>query len=131
MNDFTHYAKQADTLTLRKNDPKFGDMAPIPILNLSYTDLDNNILGFNRSKVWGTTQGAIIAHSFETSIQIDGLIGQTEGYNGNTLDIRHCGKNKDGKQYVSKGISLSYDEAEELYNILKDNLKKIKKKMDP
>jgi hypothetical protein len=53
------------------------------------------------------------------------------GDNDNTLDIRRCGKNKDGKQYVSKGISLSYDEAEELYNILKDNLKKIKKKMDP
>ena len=51
--------------------------------------------------------------------------------NDPTLDIRRCGEKKSGEFYIAKGISLSYDEAEELYKILKDNLKRIKKKMDP
>lgn len=53
------------------------------------------------------------------------------GDNNPTFDIRRCGENKEGKFYLAKGISLSYDEAETLYEILKDNLKKIKKKLDP
>ena len=53
------------------------------------------------------------------------------GDNDPTFDIRRCGENKEGEFYLAKGISLSYDEAEALYEILKENLKKIKKKMDP
>ena len=53
------------------------------------------------------------------------------GDNDPTLDIRRCGENKEGEFYLAKGISLSYDEAEALYEILKENLKKIKKKLDP
>lgn len=53
------------------------------------------------------------------------------GDNNPTFDIRRCGEDKEGEFYLAKGISLSYDEAEELYEILKDNLKKIKKIMDP
>ena len=53
------------------------------------------------------------------------------GDNNPTFDIRRCGENKEGEFYLAKGISLSYDEAEALYEILKENLKKIKKKMDP
>jgi hypothetical protein len=53
------------------------------------------------------------------------------GDNNPTFDIRRCGENKEGELYLAKGISLSYDEAEALYEILKENLKKIKKKLDP
>ena len=53
------------------------------------------------------------------------------GDNDPTFDIRRCGENKEGEFYLAKGISLSYDEAEALYEILKENLKKIKKKLDP
>lgn len=53
------------------------------------------------------------------------------GDNDPTFDIRRCGENKAGEFYLAKGISLSYDEAEALYEILKENLKKIKKKLDP
>lgn len=53
------------------------------------------------------------------------------GDNDPTFDIRRCGENKEGEFYLAKGISLSYDEAESLYEILKENLKKIKKKLDP
>lgn len=53
------------------------------------------------------------------------------GDNDPTFDVRRCGENKDGEFYLAKGISLSYAEAEELYEILKENLKKIKKKLNP
>ena len=53
------------------------------------------------------------------------------GDNDPTFDVRRCGENKDGEFYLAKGISLSYAEAVELYEILKENLKKIKKKLNP
>ena len=53
------------------------------------------------------------------------------GDNEPTLDIRRCGENKDGEFYLSKGISLNYDETKILYEILKDQLKHIKKTLNP
>lgn len=53
------------------------------------------------------------------------------GDNDPTLDIRRCGENKEGEFYLSKGISLTYEEAEILYDVLKSEMKSIKKKLNP